>query len=89
MEEIQVKPQKKTFKERYDNDPEMREKHQAYCKETIECPGCKRVVTRSNYATHLKSKIHERHSLARADPALSRILTEIRTKIEEIKLNVN
>lgn len=56
MEEIK---KAKTFKERYDSDPEFKAKHKKYISEKILCD-CGRDVQRVAMAAHKRSNIHKR-----------------------------
>lgn len=48
---------KKTFKQRYDDDPEFKAKHLDYVKQKIMCE-CGKNISRSNMSAHVKTKLH-------------------------------
>lgn len=59
LEESEEQPKRKkfkTFKERYQHDPEFRKKHLKYISAKIECPHCGFVTSRVYMKTHQKSR---------------------------------
>lgn len=49
------------FKERYDNDPEFKQRHSEYMKQKIQCTcGCQ--VARHNLTKHKRTKKHEQYT---------------------------
>ena len=52
----------KTFKQKYREDAEFKQKHLNYVNEKMKC-SCGRSISRSNYSKHLKTDLHDRRSV--------------------------
>jgi len=52
----------KSFKQKYHEDVEFKQKHLNYVNEKMKC-SCGRSISRSNYSKHLKTDLHDRRSV--------------------------
>ena len=64
--------QKKSFKDRYNEDPEFKQRHLAYVKEKQEC-SCGRMVSRSNMAKHKQTELHKKREKKQQDEKKERV----------------
>jgi len=69
------------FKKYYE-DADYRDRHLAYQKEKIICPGCNTIVNRASYSSHLKSNKHN-DKLRNHDQEISALESE-KAEIERI-----
>jgi|SRR5690606_38069210 len=60
-----------TFKDRYNNDDNFREKHLAYIQEYTMCDDCNRLILRCNMSRHKKTNIHKRNAAMNIDVLIS------------------
>src|SRR5437868_2387012 len=78
------------FKEYYE-DEEFRERHLAYLREKIECPVCKKMISRVNMARHIKTTYHGGNSLDLIElmKKKKKVERNYRRKAKELKAEKN